>query len=194
MTDRTSVEDPGRRLLVTTVSVVGGAGVIASAVPFVNSLAPSERARALGASVEFDPRGLGDLHTVEWRGRPVWILRRTDAMVRSLQSHDGRLADPQSKRSEQPASLRNPWRSARPELGVMVGICTHLGCIPTFRPTAEGSPVLDADWPGGFFCPCHGSKFDLAGRVFKNVPAPTNLEVPPYRIESDGRVVIGESV
>lgn len=167
----------------------------AAAVPFVASLAPSERARALGAAVEVDMRGMParELMTLEYRGRPVWVLHRTPAMVQRLQGDTALLADPQSKRSEQPADMRNAWRSLKPEIGVMVAVCTHLGCIPTYRPTAAGAPDLGADWPGGFFCPCHGSKFDLAGRVFKNVPAPTNLEVPAYRFDADGRLTIGEA-
>lgn len=183
-----------RRIWLTATAVVGGTGLIATSVPFVRSLEPSERARALGAAVEVDVRGTGpgELLTVEWRGRPVWILRRTPAMLESLGRESGLLADPTSKRSEQPEAARNPWRSLRPELGVMVGICTHLGCVPTFRPT-PGTPELGADWPGGFFCPCHGSRFDLAGRVFRNVPAPTNLDVPPYRFKVDGILVLGEA-
>lgn len=187
--------DPQRRFWLAAASATGGAGLTAAAVPFVGSLAPSERARALGAAVEVDPRGIapGELTTVEYRGRPVWVLHRTPAMIERLQRDAGLLADPQSQRSEQPADMRNPWRSLKPELGVMVAVCTHLGCIPTFRPT-PGAPDLGADWPGGFFCPCHGSKFDFAGRVFRNVPAPLNLEVPAYRYDDDGVLTIGQQV
>lgn len=149
----------------------------------------------MAAPVDFDPASIapGELRTVEWRGCPVWDLHRTPEVRQSLQSAGARLADPQSKRLEQPVPARNPWRSLKPELTVMVGICTHLGCIPTYRPTAAWAPDLGPDWPGGFFCPCHGSRFDVAGRVFRNVPAPLNLEVLPCRFEVDGRVRIGDS-
>lgn len=187
--------DPARRFWLSTASVVGGAGVVAASIPFVASLAPSEKARALGAAVEVDLKDLatGELRTIEWRGKPVWILRRTDSMLRSLKRNEGLLADPMSQRSEQPLEARNPWRSIKQEVGVMVAVCTHLGCIPTFRPDAQGVSGLGPDWPGGFFCPCHGSKFDLAGRVFKNVPAPTNLEVPPYHFRTDTTLLLGET-
>lgn len=145
----------------------------ATAVPFVASMAPSERARALGAPVELDLKDFapGELRTVAWRGKPVFVLRRSPEMLDVLQSHDDLLADPRSTKSEQPAYARNVDRSVKPEFLVMVGLCTHLGCIPTFRPI-PGAADLGSNWPGGFFCPCHGSKFDLAGRVFKNAPAP----------------------
>lgn len=189
----TASADPTRRVWLATASAVGGAGALASAVPFVASLAPSERARALGAPVMVDLSNVppGRLLTLEWRGKPVWVLHRTPDMLQGLQRNAALLADPLSTRSEQPEAARNPWRSLRPEFGVMVAICTHLGCIPSFRPEA-GTPDLGADWPGGFFCPCHGSKFDFAGRVFKNVPAPTNLDVPPHRFEQGGNLLIGE--
>lgn len=184
--------DPGRRRLVVTTSVVGGVGLAATAVPFVASLSPSERARAQGAPVEFDVQAMqaDELKTVEWRGKPVFVLRRSAAMLESLRRHDDLLADPLSKRSEQPAFATTPLRSVRPEWLVLVGICTHLGCIPSFRPV-PGAPDIGADWPGGFYCPCHGSKFDFAGRVFRNVPAPTNLSVPPYHFTSRSTLLIG---
>jgi ubiquinol-cytochrome c reductase iron-sulfur subunit len=184
--------DTQRRFWLATASLVGGVGVAASAVPFVASLAPSERARAMGAAVEVDLSGLqpGALKTVEWRGKPMFVLRRSPAMLASLDQHDNLLADPSSRRSEQPDDARNAARSLRPEIAVLEAVCTHLGCVPTFRPTA-GAADIGADWPGGFYCPCHGSKFDLAGRVFKNVPAPTNLTVPPYRFATDTQLVIG---
>jgi ubiquinol-cytochrome c reductase iron-sulfur subunit len=165
---------------------------VATAVPFVASMAPSERARALGAPVDVDVHGMaaGELRTVEWRGQPVFILRRSAAMLESLTQHDDLLADPASKRSDQPAFASNADRSARPEYAVLVAVCTHLGCIPTYRPT-PGAADIGASWPGGFYCPCHGSKFDLAGRVFKNVPAPTNLTVPPYRFATGTRLTVG---
>ena len=185
-------KDPDRRLWVAATTVAGGAGLIASAVPFVASLAPSERVRALGAPVEVELQGIqpGEIRTVEWRGKPVFVLRRTPDMLESPARHDNLLADPLSRRSEQPATMRNVVRSVRPELGVLEAVCTHLGCIPSFRPT-PGAPDIGASWPGGFYCPCHGSKFDFAGRVFKNVPAPTNLTVPPYRFTSDSTLLIG---
>lgn len=188
----TTPMDPDRRLWITATSVVGGAGLVASAVPFVASLAPSERARAQGAPVEVDLQGLqaGELRTVEWRGKPVFVLRRTQGMLDSLARHDELLADPPSQRSEQPESSRNALRSVKPEVAVLEAVCTHLGCIPSFRPT-PGAPDIGASWPGGFYCPCHGSKFDFAGRVFKNVPAPTNLTVPPYRFIADSTLLIG---
>ena len=184
--------DPDRRLWVAATTVAGGAGLIASAVPFVASLAPSERVRALGAPVEVELQGIqpGEIRTVAWRGKPVFVLRRTPDMLESLARHDDLLADPLSRRSEQPATMRNVVRSVRPELGVLEAVCTHLGCIPSFRPT-PGAPDIGASWPGGFYCQCHGSKFDFAGRVFKNVPAPTNLTVPPYRFASDSTLLIG---
>ena len=184
--------DADRRLWLGAATAVGGAGWVATAVPFVASLAPSEKARALGAPVDVDVSNLrpGELRTVEWRGKPVFVLRRTPEMIDALARHDELLADPLSQRSEQPEAERNALRSSRPDLVVMEAVCTHLGCIPTFRPT-PGSPDLGARWPGGFYCPCHGSKFDLAGRVFKNVPAPTNLTVPPYRFLSETALLIG---
>lgn len=183
--------DPARRRWIAAVSAAGGIGVVATAVPFVASMAPSER--ALGAPVEVDMAGVGpgELLSVAWRGKPVWVLHRTPAMLKALGGHDQLLADPGSTRIEQqPEYARNQWRSSRPEILVLVALCTHLGCVPTFRPE-PGAADIDASWPGGFYCPCHGSKFDLAGRVFKNVPAPSNLEVPPYRYVDASRLLIG---
>lgn len=184
--------DPERRRWLTATSVAGGAGLIATSVPFVASMGPSERARALGAPVEVDLQGFttGELRTVPWRGKPVFVLRRSPEMLDALTRHDDLLSDPRSTRSEQPGYAQNIDRSVKPELSVMVGLCTHLGCIPTFRPI-PGAADLGANWPGGFFCPCHGSKFDLAGRVFKNVPAPTNLVVPPYHFAGSNQLLIG---
>ncbi len=185
-------DDPDRRLWLSATAVAGGAGLVATGTPFVASMAPSERARALGAPVEVDVRSLrsGELRTVEWRGQPVFVLRRSPQMLESLGRYDDLLADPLSRRSDQPAYTANDVRSVKPDIAVLVGICTHLGCIPTFRPT-PGAPDIGASWPGGFYCPCHGSKFDLAGRVFKNVPAPTNLVVPPYRFAAGDTLLIG---
>lgn len=185
--------DPVRRRWIMVASATGGVGVAATTVPFVASMAPSERAKTLGAPVEADTARVapGELLTVSWRGKPVWVLHRTPAMLETLGRHDALLADPRSTRHEQqPEYARNQWRSARPEFLVVVALCTHLGCVPTFRPE-PGAADIDASWPGGFYCPCHGSKFDLAGRVFKNVPAPSNLEVPPYRYVDASRLLIG---
>ena len=188
----TSPPDTSRRRLVITTSVIGGAGLAATAVPFVASFSPSERARAQGAPVEFDVQAIqsDELKTVEWRGQPVFVMRRSPETLNSLALHDDLLADPLSRRSEQPDYAANPVRSPRPEFLVLVGICTHLGCVPSFRPES-GALDLGTSWPGGFFCPCHGSKFDFAGRVFKNVPAPTNLTVPPFHFVSQSTLLIG---
>ena len=186
--------DPERRFWVMTATATGGIGAVVTAIPFVSSFAPSERAKAAGGPVEVDISDIlpGDMKTVEWRGKPVWLVRRTGEMLASLQGHDAELVDPQSKRDQQPSYARNPARAIKPEMFVAIGICTHLGCSPSRAPKDGGNPSLPADWPGGFFCPCHGSTFDGAGRVFKNKPAPTNLEVPPYRYTSDTRILVGE--
>ncbi|MCL2657512.1 MAG: ubiquinol-cytochrome c reductase iron-sulfur subunit [Betaproteobacteria bacterium] len=193
MSDNTKMDD-GRRALVIATSVVGGAAVVGAAVPFLASLTPSERAKAAGAPVEADIGKLqpGEMMTVEWRGKPVWILRRTPEQLESLKKDTAALADPESKRSEQPAYIKGEARSLKPEYLVVIGICTHLGCSPgaKFQPGAESG--LGSDWPGGFLCPCHGSTFDLAGRVFANKPAPDNLPVPPYMYLSDTKILIGE--
>jgi len=183
---------PARRKLVVAVSALSGLGIVGTAIPFVRSMSPSARARAAGAPVEADVSQLaqGQLMTVEWRGKPVWILHRTAEMITRLEQNATFLADPQSLESQQPAYCRNPWRSRNPELLVAVGICTHLGCVPSFRPEAAPADLGEA-WPGGFYCPCHGSKFDLSGRVFKRVPAPTNLEIPRYRFLGASVLVIG---
>jgi ubiquinol-cytochrome c reductase iron-sulfur subunit len=186
--------DPRRRRLLAITTGLGVVGAGVTAVPFVKSMMPSARAKAAGAPVEADISRIepGQLLTVEWRGKPVWILRRTPEMVKSLKQVEPQLADPASKvESQQPEYAQNEARSIKPEVLVLVGICTHLGCSPDRR--VEAGPVsgLGEDWPGGFFCPCHGSKFDLAGRVFKNVPAPTNLVVPPHSYLADTRVLIG---
>ncbi len=161
-------------------------------MPFVESFAPSERARAQRAPVEAGLRNAepGVLSIIEWRGKPVFVLERTPSMLEALSGYDDLLTDPASPRSEQPNYAKNTSRSIKAEVLVLIGVCTHLGCIPTFRPT-PGDAELGASCPGGFYCPCHGSKFDLAGRVFKNVPAPTNLVVPPYHFTSDSTLTIG---
>jgi ubiquinol-cytochrome c reductase iron-sulfur subunit len=167
---------------------------VATAIPFVSTLAPSERAKAQGAAVEVDIADLapGAMKTVEWRGKPVWVVRRTPEMLARLEGHDQLLADPASERPQQPLYAQNATRSVKPEVFLAVGICTHLGCSPSAVPAGSGNPSVEADWPGGYFCPCHGSTFDGAGRVYKNKPAPTNLEVPPHRYVSDTRILIGE--
>ncbi|WP_111414265.1 ubiquinol-cytochrome c reductase iron-sulfur subunit [Billgrantia lactosivorans] len=184
-----------RRLLLGATTVVGAVGAVGVAVPFVASWQPSARARAAGAPVTADVSKLepGQRMTVEWRGRPVWVIRRTSEMIERTESFDtSRLADPESDEPQQPSYVTGPLRSIKPEYGVLIGICTHLGCSPLFRPEPDAEGVGTDDWPGGFFCPCHGSRFDLAGRVFRNVPAPTNLEVPPYRFDGDDVIVVGE--
>jgi ubiquinol-cytochrome c reductase iron-sulfur subunit len=184
-----------RRFLVAATGVAGGIASVAAAVPFVGSMWPSERAKAAGAPVEADISQLapGEKLTVEWRGQPVWIVRRTPEMLEAVKESDTKVADPNSKRNEDeltPAYARNEFRSIKPELLVVVGICTHLGCSPQDRFKA-GAEVFESDWKGGFYCPCHGSLFDLAGRVYKNKPAPDNLRVPPYDFLADGKIIIG---
>lgn len=186
--------DPERRTWVLATAAAGTVATAALAIPLVSSFAPSERAKALGASVAVDLSEIapGGMKTVEWRGMPVWLVRRTPEQLALLKGLDGQLADPDSERPQQPDYARNPARSIEPEVFVAIGICTHLGCSPTAVPAGTPNPSVGADWPGGFFCPCHGSTFDMAGRVFKNKPAPTNLEVPPHRYLSAARVLIGD--
>jgi ubiquinol-cytochrome c reductase iron-sulfur subunit len=185
-----------KRTWIIASGCAGAVGGIAAAVPFVSSMLPSEKAKAAGAAVEADISGIkpGEKLTVEWRGKPVWIVRRTPEQLAALPKLDPQLADPLSLRkpSETPEYARNGWRSRKPEIFVAVGICTHLGCSPSDKFNPGPQPSLPDDWQGGFFCPCHGSTFDMAGRVFKNVPAPDNLEVPPYMFLSDSKLLIGE--
>jgi len=185
--------DKTRRNLVVATSVVGGAAGVGVAAPFVASMWPSERARAAGAPIEVDVSRIapGELSVFEWRGKPVWVLRRTPEMIESLKAVAPRLSDPNSKASEQPKYAENEYRSQKPDVMVMEGVCTHLGCSPQLK-SAEAKAEMGGDWPGGFYCPCHGSKFDLAGRVFRGAPAPTNLKVPPYTFLSDNTLLIGE--
>lgn len=189
--------DKDKRNWIVATAVAGTAGVAAVAVPFVSSFQPSERAKAAGAAVEVDISAIkpGEKMTVEWRGKPVWIVRRTPDQLASLSKVEPLLADPRSERKPDeltPAYARNENRSIKPETLVVVGICSHLGCSPSdkFQPGAQ--PSLPDDWAGGFLCPCHGSTFDIAGRVYKNKPAPDNLEVPPHMYLSDTRLLIGE--
>ena len=182
-----------RRFLTAATTVVGGVGAAFAAVPFVASMNPSERAKSLGAPVEIDISKLeeGQMVRVKWRGKPVWVVRRTRDMLDALASLDDSVADPDSGMEQQPEYAKNAYRSVKEEYLVLVGICTHLGCSPQFRP--EVAPAdLGGDWKGGFFCPCHGSRFDLAGRVYKGVPAPKNLQVPPHYYLADTRILIGE--
>jgi ubiquinol-cytochrome c reductase iron-sulfur subunit len=181
-----------RRFLTQATVAVGAVGTGFLLVPFISSMSPSAKARAAGAPVRADISKLepGQMIRVEWRGKPVWIVKRTEEMLKSLATDIKLLADPESLISDQPDYARNADRSLKPDILVLIGICTHLGCSPTYRP--DVAPVdLGADWQGGFFCPCHGSKFDLAGRVFKAMPAPKNLPVPPYSFLSDAEIMIG---
>lgn len=182
-----------RRFLTATTAVVGGVGAIFAAVPFIKSWKPSARAQVAGAPVTVDISRLepGQRLTATWRGQPVWLIRRTEEQLAALGSLAAELRDPDSENPEQqPEYAKNETRSIRPELLVLVGICTHLGCVPLYRPEMVPQPFA-SDWKGGFFCPCHSSRFDLAGRVFQGVPAPTNLKVPPYHFLDDNRVVLG---
>ena len=188
------VVDPGRRKMLTvSAGVVGTVGTAVAMCPFISTMNPSARALAAGAPVEVDVSKLepGQKSQVEWRRKPVWIVRRSEEMVANLNETDSRVRDPDSKEPMQPAFAQNQIRAIKPEVLVLVGICTHLGCSPTFRP--EIAPEdLGPDWRGGFYCPCHGSRFDIAGRVYKNNPANKNLEVPPYKYLSENLLLIGE--
>ncbi len=187
----TAVDLDRRRFLTGTAAVIGGIGAATAAVPFIASFQPSARAKAIGAPVEADISAIepGQRVTHKWRGKPVWVMRRTPEQIDALKA-GGPLSDPESLKSEQPEFAKNAWRSSNPEYLVLVGICTHLGCSPSFRPVPDAE--TGADWKGGFYCPCHGSKFDLAGRVFAGVPAPLNMVVPPYKYLSETRILIGE--
>ena len=188
--------DPSRRTWIAITCGAGAVGGAAVAVPFVSTFAPSERARAAGAAVQVDISGLqpGEKMTVEWRGKPVWIVRRTPDQLAKLKALDGQLADPQSQRTalENPDYAKNEHRSIKPEFFVGIGICPHLGCSPSDKFQAGPQPSLPDDWNGGFFCPCHGSTFDMAGRVFKNKPSPDNLQVPPHMYLTDNVLLVGE--
>lgn len=187
------VDESRRTLLVATTSTMGGLGVAAVAVPLAASMQPSAKTTAAGAPVEVDLEtiGEGELKVVEWRRKPVWILRRSAEEVATLEQVEDDLRDPQGAESEQPDYVEQRTRSIKPEWLVLLGVCTHLGCSPTFRPE-KGPADLGEDWQGGFLCPCHGGRYDLAGRVFKGVPPPLNLEVPPYRFVDENRLIIGE--
>ncbi len=188
------VDTSKRWFLTKAATMVGAAGAVFAATPFISSMQPSERAQAAGAPVEVDITKLepGQMIRVMWRGKPVWIVQRTPESLSSLPKLEDKLRDPKSEESEQPATAKNEYRSFKPEILVALGVCTHLGCSPTYRP--EIAPAdLGPEWLGGFFCPCHGSSFDLAGRVYKGVPAPRNLDIPPHYYLSDTRLLIGEN-
>ena len=186
------IDNTRRNMIVATAAAAGAAGA-AVAIPFAWSWWPSERAKAAGAPVEADISNLapGELQVVEWRGKPVWIVRRTKEMLDAVTKADDKVTDPRSEVDKQPEYAKNEYRSIKPEILVLVGICSHLGCSPQQK-SAEAKGEMGADWAGGFLCPCHGSKFDLAGRVYKGAPAPVNLDVPPHMYLSDGRILIGE--
>jgi ubiquinol-cytochrome c reductase iron-sulfur subunit len=187
------VDQGKRRFLIAATTAVGGVAAAAVAVPFITSMLPSERAKAAGAPVEADISKIesGAMITVEWRGKPVWLINRSQEMMAALTKHDDKLSDPKLEvATQQPAYCQNASRSIKSNLMVLVGICTHLGCSPS--PKLQAGNEMGADWPGGFFCPCHGSRFDLAGRVFKGSPAPINLVVPPHKYINDNLLLIGE--
>jgi ubiquinol-cytochrome c reductase iron-sulfur subunit len=185
------VDTGRRRFLTAATAVVGGAGAVAVAVPFIKSWNPSAKAKAAGAPVEVNISKVepGQLIRVEWRGKPVWVVRRTEAVLNNLKTLDSQLRDPASEEMQQPEYATNPARSIKPEFFIAVGICTHLGCSPTYLPDSFGEQVEGVT--SGFFCPCHGSKFDMAGRVFQGVPAPLNLVIPPHKYVDDANVIIG---
>lgn len=196
MSDSSKPVDSSRRTAIGLTCAAGAVGGAAVAIPFVSSFEPSERAKAAGAPVEVDVGAMrpGEMKRVEWRGKPVWVLRRTPQMLETLEKTEARVADPNSIRTAYPTPeyAQNPHRSIKPEFLVVVAICTHLGCVPIEKFRADGDPSLPEDWAGGFLCPCHGSTFDFSGRVFKNKPAPDNLEVPPYMYLSESKILVGE--
>ncbi len=185
--------DNTRRNLIVGTSVAVGAASVGVAIPFVWSFWPSERAKAAGAPIEADISGIapGEMKVFEWRGKPVWVVRRTKEMLEAVKKADDKVSDPTSEVKLQPEYAKNEYRSIKPEVLVLVGICSHLGCSPKQK-TAEAKDEMGSDWAGGFLCPCHGSKFDLAGRVYKGAPAPVNLDVPPHMYLSDSTIIIGE--
>lgn len=195
MANSSSPSGSKRRFLLTVATAaVGGAGAVAVAVPFVRSMNPSARARAAGAPVEVDISKVepGMMITVEWRGQPVWIVHRTPEMLANIPKMNDRVADPESSQPLQPAYVDKETRSIKPDYLVLVGICSHLGCSPTEKLKIGADSGLGDEWLGGFYCPCHGSKFDVSGRVLKGMPAPVNLKVPPYTFLSDSRILIGQ--
>ena len=191
--DNKEINQGRRRFLTLATAGAGGVAALGVAAPFLASWFPSEKAKAAGAPIEVDISKIeaGQLMTVEWQGKPIWVLNRTEAQQKSIPAQDGEMADPSSDDDHQPEYCKNELRSIKDNIFVVIGICTHLGCSPTFRPDVAPAD-LGASWQGGFFCPCHGSKFDLAGRVFKGVPAPTNLIVPPYKYLTDATILVGD--
>jgi len=185
--------DSGRRNLLAVTVTAGGAASVVAALPFAATMLPSDRAKALGAPVEADVGNLapGEMQILEWRGKPVWIVRRTKDMLDGIKKSDGNVADPNSEVPQQPEYAKNEFRAIKDEFAVLVGVCTHLGCSPQLK-SSDAQAEMGAGWSGGFYCPCHGSKFDFAGRVYKGAPAPTNLEVPPYTYLSDTKILIGD--
>ena len=183
-----------RKVLNIITGVFASIGFVFAAIPFMRSLLPNDLVKALGAPLEVDISGLrmGEFKIIEWRGKPIWILRRSSSIIQELATNAALLADPTSKSSIQPTQISGDTRAINPEYLVLVGICTHLGCSPLYKPK-KGDPDVGTDWEGGFFCPCHGSRFDMSGRVYKNMPAPTNLEVPPYKFTDKSSIIIGES-
>jgi len=193
MSDGEVVNQGRRRFLTAATSFVGAAGAVGVAVPFIGSWNPSAKAKAAGAPVTIDLSKIqpGEMVTEEWRGKPVYIIRRTEEAIAGLEKVNDLVSDPNSDQLQQPSYAQNEDRSIKPEFMIMLGVCTHLGCAPQFRPDVGAKDLGGESWQGGFFCPCHGSKFDLAGRVYKGVPAPLNLQVPPHTYETDTTVVIG---
>ena len=182
-----------RNFLANLTKVMGGVGGIFAVIPFLSTMSPSEKAKSAGAPIEIDVSGLkpGAFKVVEWRGKPVWIVRRTAEMINNTQEDNDILSDPKSLEEHQPKYTQNKFRSLNPEYLVLLGVCTHLGCSPLYKPNSK-TAELGLDWKGGFFCPCHGSKFDLSGRVHRGMPAPYNLEVPPYYFVSESRIIVGK--
>ncbi len=189
------VDEKKRRFLIVATTAAGAVAAGGVAVPFLGSWFPSARALAAGAPVEVDISKIepGQQITVEWRGKPVWVLRRTPEMLAQLEKNDAFLADPQSTSAKQPDYVKGAARAIKPEVLVVLGVCTHLGCSPTLKKQVGAASDMGADWPGGYYCPCHNSRFDLSARVFKGAPAPTNLEIPPHRYVSDATIVVGEN-
>ena len=188
-----NVDKRKRGFLIAATSVVGGVAAGVAAVPFAGSMVPSERAKAAGAPVDADISNIapGEMKIVEWRGKPVWIVRRTPEMLEGIKKSNDRVSDPKSEVPLQPEYATNEFRSIKPEFAVLEGVCSHLGCSPQFK-SIESKADMGQDWTGGFFCPCHGSKFDFAGRVYKGSPAPVNLKVPPYKFVGDAKIIIGD--
>ena len=182
-----------RKFLTNLTKVMGGVGGIFAVIPFLSTMLPSEKAKSTGAPIEIDISGLkpGAFKVVEWRGKPVWVVRRTAEMINNTQEDNNILTDPKSLEEHQPKYTQNRFRSLNPEYLVLLGVCTHLGCSPLYKPNSK-TAELGLDWKGGFFCPCHGSKFDLSGRVHKGMPAPYNLEVPPHYFVSESRIIVGK--